>query len=246
MFQNRWMCCAGIGFVLLAGSSIGMASEQPRRESHDEHISYLHLDLSSEVQLEDVLEYLESPLTDMMQIKGISEDLLPALQEALSYCYDYVVLVPQLNENMLFASKYPHYAWIDEDDLNKETCLEVMMQQPVTYVIRSSLHRRRQYEPKQPVALQPVVLGVWMQMNPYDQKSREEYVFIKNQGGGSQESGGGYVGGRIDIKIGPDIDWSASIQGGYEDQRGNYAEIEVEHNNKGETNIGIEAGHEKK
>lgn len=240
------MFCASVGFLLLRVSSIGMASEQQMIESQDELISYLYLELSPEVQLEDVLEYVENPLTDVIQMKRVSEKLLPSLQETLSYNYGYVILVPQLDENILFASKHPHYAWIQEDNSDKDAVLEVALQQPVAYTIRSSLHRRSQCLPKQQAPSRADVLGVWMQMNPYDQQSREEYVFVKSQGGGTQESGGGYIGGRIDIQIGKDIDWSASVQGGYEDQRGNYAEIEVEHNNRGETNIGIEAGHEKK
>jgi hypothetical protein len=56
------------------------------------------------------------------------------------------------------------------------------------------------------------------------------------RGGGNDDKGGGYGGGRVDIEFGPGgPDWSASVFGGYEDDQGNYAEVEVRRNESGKS-----------
>ena len=66
-----------------------------------------------------------------------------------------------------------------------------------------------------------------------------------DRGDGNDNRGGGYAGGRIDVEFGPGgPDWSASAFGGYEDGRGNYAEVEVRRNENGTTSASAEAGHE--
>jgi len=61
--------------------------------------------------------------------------------------------------------------------------------------------------------------------------------------GSNNDRGSGYVEGRIDVKVGPyGSEWSASMRGGYEDERGNYADVEVKKNDQGETLYSGSAG----
>lgn len=66
------------------------------------------------------------------------------------------------------------------------------------------------------------------------------------RGGDNDDRGSGYVGGRVEVEFGPGgPEWSASAFGEYEDDRGNYAEVEVRRNEDGITSASAEGGHDK-
>lgn len=73
-----------------------------------------------------------------------------------------------------------------------------------------------------------------------------ETIPVTRRGGDNDDKGGSYGGARVDIEFGPGgPEWSASAYGGYEDERGNYVEVEVRRNEDGRTTASAETGHDK-
>jgi hypothetical protein len=233
----------------------------------------LNLDLPSTMQINDIAERILYGDADIVYLRNTSTSTASHLYELLQQNYTHFIHVPCQEKGLFIASKYPlkqaEVIRIEQENVSYKDVLKFSIHEDniccarigaSDLSIRVVNSRSSDDNTTTPILLFdiPGTLTVIKQQKQQFSSFQLadgigllatemfEILPVRRGGGGDDDRGGGYVGGRVDVEFGPGgPEWSASAFGGYEDDRGNYAEVEVRRNEDGRTSASAEAGHEK-
>lgn len=228
----------------------------------------LNLDPPSTMQINDIAERILYGDADVVYLRNTSTNTASYLYELLQQHYTHFIHVPYQEKGLFVASKYPlkhaevmrikqeNVSYKDvlkfailEDDICARVCTSDLSIQ----IVNSNSTDDNTITP----ILLVDVPGTFSIVKQGKQRflpfqlaekadSMETFEIVPVKEGKIADNGGGYGGGRVDVKFGPDgPEWSASAFGGYEDDRGNYVEVEVRRDAEGNTSASAEAGHDK-
>ncbi len=232
-------------------------------------IIILNLDPPSTMQINDIAERILYGDADVVHLRNISTNTAFHLYELLQQNYTHFIHVPCQEKGVFVASKYPlkqaEVIRIEQEnasykDILKFTihednicCARVGTSDLSIQVVNSSGSDDNTTTPILLIDVPGTFTVIKQQFSPLQLGERVdllatemfEILSVRRGEGDNDDRGGSYGGGRVDINFGPGgPEWSASAFGGYEDDRGNYAEVEVRRNENGTTSVGAEAGHD--
>ncbi len=229
----------------------------------------LNLDLPPTMQINDVAERILYGDADVVHLRNISTNSAPHLYELLKQDYTHFIHIPCQEKGLFVASKYPlkqaevirteqenaYYKDILKFTIHEDNiCTACIDTNDLSIQVNSSGNDNNTMTPILLVDVPGTLTVIKQQFSPFqsaervDQLATEMFEILPVNRGreDNDDRGGAYGGGRVDIEFGPGgPEWSASAFGGYEDDRGNYAEVEVRRNESGTTSVGAEAGHDK-
>lgn len=235
-------------------------------------MTILNLDLPPKMQINDIVDRILYGDADVLYLRNTSTNMALHLYELLQKNYTHFIHVPYQSKGIFIISKYPLRKIAvtrmkQKNDLQKDI-LEFAIQEDTGFHARVStsdlsiqvvIPDKFDDNITTPILLFDMhgTLTVVKQRNQessliqsasrVDLLNTEvfEILPVRRSGRGNDDREGNYMEGRIDGKIGPNgMEWSASVRGGYEDDRGNYAEVEIGKNDRGETFYSGRAGHD--
>ena len=232
----------------------------------------LSLDPPSTMQINDIAERILYGDADVVHLRNTSTNTASHLYELLQKNYTHFIHVPCQEKGVFVASKYPlkqaEITRIEQENASYKDILKFKIHEDSIccacigtndlsiQVVNSD---GGDDNAKTPILLVDipgtltVIKQEKQQFSSFQLAERVdllatetfEIVPVRRGEGDNDDRGGGYVEGRVDVKVGPNgSEWSASVSGGYEDDRGNYAEVEVGTNDKGETTYSGKAGYD--
>jgi hypothetical protein len=232
----------------------------------------LNLDPPSTMQINDIVERILYGDADVVHLRNISTNTASHLYELLQKNYTHFIHVPCQEKGLFVASKYllkqAEVTRIEQENASYKDvlkfaihedniCARVGISDLSIQVVNSSGSDDNTTTPILLVDVPGTLTVVKQQREQFFQLQLEERIDllatetfeiipVRRGGGDNDDSGGAYGGGRVDVEFGPGgPEWSASAFGGYEDDQGNYVEVEVRRNEDGKTSASVEGGHDK-
>ena len=231
----------------------------------------LNLDPPYTMRINDIAERILYADADVVHLRNTSTNTASHLYELLQQHYTHFIHVPCQGQGVFVANKHPlkHaevIRIIHEDISYKDVLKFAILEDDICASVCTNDLSIQIVNPNSiddstitPILLVDVpatfsvVKQAKQQFSPFqlaervDLFDRETFEIVPvRRGGDTNDKAGGYGGGRIDIEFGPGgTEWRASAFGGYEDNRGNYIELEVRRNEEGNTSASAEAGYDK-
>lgn len=245
-----------------------MLAEKKNPSSNDMII--LNLDPPSTMQISDIAERILYGDADVVHLRNTSTNAASHLYELLQKNYTHFIHVPSQEKGVFVASKYPlrkaEVTRIEQENASYNDVLEFVIHEGNICCARVStsdlsiqvVNSSGSDDNTTTSILLVDVPGSFTvlkqqrgQFSSFQSEERiallgsETFEIIPVRRRDNDDRGSGYVEGSVDVKVGPKgTEWKASVRGGCEDDRGNYAEVEVGKNDKGETTYSGRSGYD--
>lgn len=235
-------------------------------------MTILHLDVPPLGQIETLADRVLYADADVIHLTHISTHTANILYQFLQETYNHFICIPNKEQGMLIASKYPlsqvEISSFQETSTSRKNCLEFSIESanPCKATVCSNdapmiidlIDKKESSTIPLVIIDMPGTLTVVAQeFSPCRQKHQPkllaaetfQIIPIKDKGKSNSGEKGGYKG-EIDVGYswgGKDGGhWEGSARFEAHDHHGNYVEAEVRQNEKGEGSANARAGHEEK